>query len=334
MTLEALERRVSDRLWVQEVAPSRHVPGLEEDARRGLLRRPRELPPKYFYDDRGARLFERICATPEYYPTRTEEALLRAYARNIISSVAPDHVIELGSGSSRKTRHLLSACAALEHSCVYWPFDVSAGMLVESARELVEDYPWLKVHALVGDYHGGLSGLDLPGRGRRLFVFLGGTIGNFSEDEARLLLQDVRELMRPGDRLLLGADRIKPRPVLEAAYNDSQGITAAFNLNVLQVLNRRLQGDFEPSRFSHRAFYREDAAQIEMHLVADAPQDVHLDTLDETLNLAVGESIRTEISRKFSPEGLGDLMKLGGLRLDRHYEAPEGYYSLILAKPE
>src|SRR5699024_2178226 len=193
---------IPGRLWVREVSSSRHVPGPEEDVRQGLLQKPRVLPPKYFYDERGARLFEEVCTTPEYYPTRIEEALLRRHARDIIHRVRPRHVIELGSGSSRKTRHLLDACAALNLPCTYWPFDVSADMLLASARVLVADYPWLEVHALAGDYHGGLDDLNLPETGTRLFLFLGGTIGNFERGEAGVLFRDMHAHMRPGDCLL------------------------------------------------------------------------------------------------------------------------------------
>lgn len=329
----ASAEELPDRLWVHEVVSSRPVPGPAEDVRLGLMQPPRVLPPKYFYDDRGARLFEEVCATREYYPTRLEEGLLRRYARDIIDRVRPRHVIELGSGSSRKTRHLLNACSALDAPCTYWPFDVSTDMLVASARGLVFDYPWLDVHALVGDYHGGLEGLNLPEDGARLFLFLGGTIGNFEQEEAGLLFRDLRAHMRPGDCLLLGADRIKPRHILEAAYDDARGVTAAFNRNALRVLNHALEADFDPELFRHEAHFVERPGRIEMHLRAERAHRVIFRALDEKLEWQAGETMRTEISRKFSEAELHELFALGGLGMQHHYEAPRSFYSLVMAGP-
>lgn len=322
------------RLRVRHVAATREVPELADDVRRGLLEPPRWLPPKYFYDARGAELFEAICATPEYYPSRTEETLLQAHAAHIVATAGARHMVELGSGSARKTRHLLDAYDALGRPCVYWPFDVSAGMLVESSRALVRDYPWLRVHALVGDYLGGLRDLGLPRDGeRRLFVFLGGTIGNFEGHEANAFLRELRSLMGPGDRLLLGADRVKDRAVLTAAYNDSQGVTAAFNKNVLRVLNRELAGDFDPACFEHEAVYNDDSSRIEMYLEAQRNHTVTLQALDHSLALEAGERICTEVSRKFSDQALRQLLATGGLCMAHHYQAPDDYYSLVLAAP-
>ena len=322
------------RLQVRHVAPTREVPGLAEDVRRGLLEPPRWLPPKYFYDERGAELFESICATPEYYPSRTEEALLQAQAERIVAAADARHLVELGSGSARKTRHLLDAYGVLAHSCVYWPFDVSADMLVASSRSLVHEYPWLRVQALVGDYHAGLDNLGLPHDGApRLFAFLGGTIGNFEEREARAFLRELRSVMEPGDHLLLGADRVKDRAVLEAAYNDSQGVTAAFNKNVLRVLNRELAGNFDPERFEHKAVYNAESSRIEMYLQAQRGHTATLQALHRTVALEAGESICTEISRKFSEQALRRLLAVGGFSIREHYAAPGDYYSLVLAAP-
>lgn len=322
------------RLQVRRVAPTRQVPGLAEDVRRGLLAAPRWLPPKYFYDQRGAELFEAICATPEYYPSRTEEALLRAQAIHIVRAAGAAHVVELGSGSARKTRHLLDAYDALERTCVYWPFDVSANMLVESSRALVRDYAWLQVRALVGDYFAGLGKLGVPRDGApRLFAFLGGTIGNFEADQAGAFLRELRSIMGPDDRLLLGADRVKNWAVLSAAYNDAEGITAAFNKNVLHVLNRGLAANFDPACFEHEAVYNDALSRIEMYLHVRRSHRVTLGRLKHTLSLQAGESICTEISRKFSEPALQRLLAAGGLQLCHHYQAPDGYYSLVLAAP-
>lgn len=322
------------RLRVRHVAAPKATPDLADDVRRGLLEPPRWLPPKYFYDERGAELFEAICATPEYYPSRTEEALLLAHASHIVDAAGARHLVELGSGSARKTRHLLDAYDALGRPCVYWPFDVSAGMLVESSRALVRDYPWLRVHALVGDYLGGLRDVGLPRDGEgRLFAFLGGTIGNFEEWEASTFLREIRALMDPNDRLLLGADRVKDRAVLTAAYNDSQGVTAAFNKNVLEVLNRGLAGDFDPACFEHEAVYNAESSRIEMYLEVQQNHTVTLQALEHTLVLEAGERICTEVSRKFSTQALRHLLATGDLRMEHHYEAADNYYSLVLAAP-
>jgi len=322
-----------DRLLLQQVAPSRPIPGLEDDVRQGLLQGPpRSLPPKYFYDTRGSALFDRICDTPEYYPTRTEDALLARCAAAIIAEVRPRHIVELGSGTSRKTRRLFDACVSEECHSGYAPFDVCHDVLVEAGGLLVNDYEWLTVNALVGDYHAGFE--HLPHfAGRSLFVFLGGTIGNFYQDDAVAFLSELRAHMQPGDRLLLGADRVKDPAVLHAAYNDAGGVTAAFNLNVLRVLNRELDGDFDTDGFYHHACYHPGTQRIEMYLVSKRRQGVRLSRLNQRLEFADGEEMLTEISRKFTREGLLDLLAAGGFRMETHFEAPEGYFSLVLAKP-
>ncbi|MES1943324.1 hypothetical protein PC39_04357 [Salinisphaera sp. PC39] len=324
---------IEERLTCTPVAPERPLPTLADDVRRGLLAPPRWLPPKYFYDDAGSRLFDALCDTPEYYPTRTEDALLRAHAGDIVGRVAPAHLLELGSGTARKTRHLLDACEGRGVRPVYWPLDVCAEMLDDSGRELVSEYPWLRVNALVGDYNGGLGRLPLPAEGRRLVAFLGGTIGNFAPDEAVAALCEIGTLLRPGDRLLLGADRVKDPAVLEAAYDDAQGLTAAFNRNVLNVLNRELDADFPVADYRHRARFDRDLARIEMRLCATRDHTVRLGRLDAEIAIAAGEEILTEISRKFTPESLAAMLAEAGLTIDEHYEAPGGAYSLVLAAP-
>jgi L-histidine N-alpha-methyltransferase len=305
---------------------------LADDVRDGLTRPLKELPPKYFYDERGSRLFDAICDTPEYYVTRTEEALLRACASEVIAEVRPAHIIEFGSGTSRKTRHLFDQCAAAGQAAAYWPFDVCEQMLLHSGRHLLRQYDWLQINALVGDYLAGLQYLPRPG-GTCLYLFLGGTIGNFTAAEALRFLREVRAGMGPGDRLLLGADRIKDPAVLHAAYNDRDGITAEFNLNLLQVLNRELRAGFDPDGFEHRADYNCAAQQIEMYLIAGRDQRVPLERLGCQLTLRAGERILTEISRKFSRHGLRALLADAGFGVERHFEPENGYFSLMLAAP-
>lgn len=319
------------RLTSSAVAPARPLTGLVEDASAGLLERPRQLPPKYFYDDRGSQLFEAICRTPEYYPSRTEAGLLADHATTIIERTRPAHMLELGSGSSRKTRYLLDACDRLGRHCCYWPFDVSAQMMLDAGAALVADYHWLRVHALIGDYTGGLVRLPLPDDGSRLIVFLGGTLGNFEPQAASAMLREIAALMGPQDALLLGLDRVKSRQRLEAAYDDAEGITAAFNRNLLAVLNRELGADFPVDAYRHHAVFDADKARIEMRLAAEYGHRVQLPVLDTSIEMAAGEEILTEISRKFTPESIECLLADAGLRLDIHFEADDGDYSLLLA---
>lgn len=327
----ATETLAPQRLRCTRVEPVRHIPSLLEDVENGLLTPPRVLPPKYFYDDHGSRLFERLCETPEYYPSRTEEALLAAEAEAIMHTAKPDYFVELGSGSSRKTRHLLDAWPSRSNNRVYWPFDVAEGFLKETGADLVNAYPWLDVHALAGDYHGGLSTLPLPDEGRRLIAFLGGTMGNFEPAEATTMLTDIAHLLRPGDHLLLGVDRVKDPAILEAAYDDAAGETAAFNRNLLNVLNRELDANFQPDNFRHKALFNEQASRVEMHLEAEADNHVRLGMLNQHLEMNAGETIRTEISRKFTRDSLQTLLVSAGLNEVAHYEADQGWYSLVLA---
>ncbi|MDH3559631.1 MAG: L-histidine N(alpha)-methyltransferase [Gammaproteobacteria bacterium] len=332
MTGRARQYPPRDGIDCLRVTPSRPVPGLLQDARSGLLESPRSMPPKYFYDERGAHLFDAICDTQEYYPTRTEEALLQQHAREIISLVKPDHIIEFGSGTSRKTRHLLDACAGTGRRLTYWPFDVCEPVLRETGHTLMQDYDWLNVSPLLGDYHAGLDELPVP-QGSCLYLFLGGTIGNFDSPEAHRFLVDICNRMRAGDYFVMGADRVKAHAVLHAAYNDAEGITDEFNLNLLEVLNRGLDADFDPDRFSHRAVYNDAREQIEMYLVARERHQVRIGALDCDIRLQDGESILTEISRKFSVESLQEMLTEAGYTLDRHYQPDNRYYSLLLARP-
>lgn len=320
------------RLSCRTVPPARTMPGLAEDVIHGLLTPPRSLPPKYFYDERGSQLFDAICDTPEYYVTRTEDALLLDCAAEIIAEVEPVHIIEFGSGTSRKTRHLFDQCAAAGNEAVYWPFDVCEEMLLHSGRHLLHHYDWLQVNALVGDYLAGLQHLPRPG-GNCLYLFLGGTIGNFTPGEALRFLRDVRSGMNPGDRLMLGADRVKAPEVLHAAYNDRAGVTAEFNLNLLQVLNRELDANFDSDDFVHEARYNEMAGRIEMYLISRREQRISLARLGRELNLEAGEGILTEISRKFTVASLAELLAAAGFVMERHFEPDSGYFSLVLAAP-
>lgn len=334
ITNQVLSRRQAgaNTYSCRPVVPSVRVPTLREDARAGLLSEPRSLPPKYFYDEAGSALFDRICDTEEYYPTRTESALLQRYSAQIIEKARPEFIIELGSGTSRKTRFLFDACETLGAQPEYWPMDVCEPLLIETAQSLTADYSWLTVNALVGDYHGGFEYFP-DAAADSLYVFLGGTIGNFGRDQAVALLTELRGLMTGNDKLLLGFDRVKEVGALEAAYNDAEGVTAAFNLNLLNVLNEGLGADFDVEAFEHRAIYNPAAARIEMYLVAKSRQRVELRALGERLLVEKGERILTEISRKFTPTAIDSLLRNSGFRLDTHFEARQPAYSLVLAEP-
>jgi L-histidine N-alpha-methyltransferase len=298
---------------------------LAAEVREGLTRPLRELPPKLFYDEAGSELFDRITELPEYYPTRCEREILERRARDVVRGV--DELVELGSGSATKTRVLLATGAIRR----YVPVDVSPTVVERCAEELCAAYDGLEVRGLIGDFHRDLE--HLPGGDRRLVAFLGGTIGNLHPDERAGFLAMLRGLMGPGDRLLLGTDLVKDVGVLEAAYNDSAGLTAEFNRNSLRVLNRELDGDFEPELFEHVAFFDERESWIEMRLRAIEEQSVRIEGADLDIELAAGEDIRTEISAKFTPRGVAGELAEAGLRLDELWTDGGGRFALSLSSP-
>jgi L-histidine Nalpha-methyltransferase len=282
------------------------------DVVRGLSQQPKTLSPRYFYDDHGSQLFEQICDLPEYYLTRTETAILQEYAPAIVQLTGPCEVVELGSGSSTKTRILLDAYQAAELPLRYRPIDISAGILESSARSLLLDYPTLHVHALAGTYELALQQLGPATLPKRMICFIGSTLGNLNPAECQDFLTQIQAALQPGEYFLLGVDLQKSIAQLEAAYNDSQGVTAAFNLNMLQHLNRRFAGNFDLSQFVHRAIYNSTAHQIEMYLSSLTAQKVQLKTLGLTVEFAAGEQILSEISRKFDLTTLqAELSQLG-----------------------
>jgi L-histidine Nalpha-methyltransferase len=316
------------RLHVELCPPPEHA--LADDVRAGLGRAQKSLPPKYLYDQRGAELFDAICDTPEYYPTRTEQALLERIALELIERVEPTDLVELGSGSARKTRVLLDALGKLGARGRYVPFDVSEEMLRGSALRVLREYPWLQVHAVVGDYDRDLG--RLPAGERRLFLFLGGTIGNFEIGPDAQLLSRIAGQMHDSDRLLLGTDLIKDPATLNAAYNDTGGITAAFNKNLLAVVNRELGGHFELADFTHRAFYDPERERIEMHLVANRRHHLSIDALRMRVHFERRETILTEISRKFSRASVEALLHRSGLALSEWFVPLDQAFALSLAR--
>lgn len=301
-----------------------------EDVRRGLSAPQKHLYPKYFYDAHGSQLFEQITELPEYYPTRTELAILCAEREDILRRAAPFEVVELGSGASTKVRTLLDARPDPATPSRYVAFDVSESIVREAGEELVRSYPGLAVHGVIGDFERHLGTIPPP-EGRRLVLFLGGTIGNLEREERRVFLCKVRELLSPGDFLLLGMDLVKDIAVLEAAYNDSAGVSADFSRNVLSVINYALHADFDLSLWRHRAHWNADAARIEMHLYARRAHSVHLADLDMTVHFAEGESIWTESSHKFTRESASAMLEAAGMDLDTWYTDERGYFGLVLA---
>lgn len=314
----------------QHRAPHVHRDRLGQDVRAGLSARPKRLPPKYFYDDRGSQLFDAICDLPEYYLTRTEHALLRRVAAPIIEAVRPSHLIELGSGASRKTRLLLDALQREQPRPVYVPIDVSGGMLRQSAIALRAAYPRLRVHGLVADFEDGVPAL--PAGRCRLVAYLGSSIGNFEPPHDRRLLAAIAARLQRGDALLLGVDLVKARATLEAAYDDAAGVTAEFNRNMLRVVNRELGADFRPERFEHVAFFNAAASQVEMHLRAREAQTVTIAALDLVVEFAAGETIHTESSRKFTRAMVQALFDASGFHLERWDESPDAAFALALGR--
>lgn len=302
---------------------------LIDDVRLGLTKQPKELPPRWFYDDRGSELFELITELPEYYQTRTEAAILRERSQEIIEHTCPESIVELGSGASTKTRVLLKAARDAGTLEYFVPFDVSDGIVQRAAREILHEIPGLSVHAVIGDFAEHLD--RIPRFGKQLFIFLGSTIGNFMPEERQRFLSDVRERLRPGDGFLLGIDLVKDRAELVAAYDDARGVTAQFNMNVLSVINRELEADFDLGKFAHLARYDDGAEWIEMHLRSLETQTVHISGADMNVEFQAGELIRTEISAKFTRQRATESLAAAGMQLERWYTDERERFGLALA---
>ena len=302
---------------------------LRADVTRGLSATPKQLPPKWFYDARGSELFEEITRLPEYYPTRRERAILAASAGEIAELSRADTLVELGSGSSEKTRLLLDALRAHGSLTRYVPVNVSDSALLEASESIVAAYPGLDVHGVIADFEAHLD--RLPDDGRRLIAFLGSTIGNLDPPTRAHFLGEIAAGMDAGDALLLGTDLVKPVDRLVAAYDDAQGVTAAFNRNVLSVINRELGGDFDLDAFEHRAVWDQDQEWIEMRLRSTRDQVVTVSALDLEVSFANGEEMRTEISTKFRKERLEAELAAAGLRTARWWTDDDGDFGLSLA---
>jgi dimethylhistidine N-methyltransferase len=328
-------QRLAQRLDISQALLSERS-SLADDVRDGLGRELKQLPPKHLYDARGCDLFEEICTLPEYYPTRTERAILTAEAARIVAATGASELVELGAGSATKTRVLLDAMAQAMSLARYIPFDIAEAAVRPTAEAIFAEYPQLDaVHGVVGDFFADLDLIPEPASDApRLVALLGSTIGNFVGAERRELLREIRRLLRPQDHLLLGADLVKDPAVLEAAYNDSQGVTAAFDLNMLRVINRELDGDIPLANFSHRAHFDTEHEWIEMRLRAQSACHVRLDAIGLEVDFAAGEELLTEISAKFTPVRLAEDLGAAGLEIASVFTDPDDLFALALARPQ
>jgi len=302
---------------------------LRNDVRDGLTATPKSLPPKWFYDATGSDLFDQITRLPEYYPPRSEAAILTARADEIAAAGGADALVELGSGTSEKTRMLLDALQRAGTLRRFVPFDVDATVLAQAGEALQQQYPGVEINAVCGDFERHLD--EIPGGGTRLVAFLGSTIGNLTPGPRAAFLAAVAETLRPGEMLLLGTDLVKAIPRLLQAYDDSAGVTAAFNRNVLAVINRELHADFDLDAFAHVARWNPDAQRIEMWLRARGPQRVRIADLDLVVDFADGEQLLTEVSCKFTPDGIAAELAAAGLTRTHWWTDPAGDFGLSLA---
>jgi L-histidine Nalpha-methyltransferase len=304
---------------------------IARDVREGLGRELKELPPKYFYDPRGSELFDRITQLPEYYPTRAERAILNRHSPRIVKSTGAEELVELGSGTASKTRALLYAMVGAGTLRRYVPFDFDPTVVERCANELTELYPGLAVHGVVADFERHLA--HVPPGSRRLVALLGGTLGNLYGDARPRFLAEVRDLLGPEDHFLVGVGLVTGRAALEAAYNDSAGVTAEFNRNVLRVVNAELDADFDPGGFEHVAFFDEQRSWIEMRLRSVRRQRVTIRGAELTVELAEGEEIRTEISAKFTRQSLESELERAGMRPVSFFADRARRFGLALAAP-
>jgi L-histidine N-alpha-methyltransferase len=306
---------------------------MRRDVRAGLSTEPKELAPKYFYDERGSQLFEQITELPEYYPTRAERSILAERSGEIVATAGrPQTLVELGSGSAAKTRHLLSAMRDAGCLQTYVPVDISEEITHETAEALVGEYPGLVVRGLVCDFEHDLERIP-DSEGGRLIAFLGGTIGNLYPAARRDFLTRLAGLMGPDDRLLLGTDLVKAHDRLEAAYDDASGVTAEFNKNVLRVLNRELGADFDLDAFEHVAIYDVEEARMDIRLRSLEEQTIRVEGLEMDVTFASGEEMRTEISAKFTYERLTQVYEEAGLAISGWFTDADCDYALSLARP-
>jgi L-histidine Nalpha-methyltransferase len=318
--------------WTATTTPN--VPG--QDLYASLSGTPRTVPAKYFYDARGSALFEQICDLPEYYLTRTETAIFQAHADDLAALTGPCQIIELGSGSSTKTRILLDAYQRLQRPLHYCPIDISPSILEHSAHALLQDYPHLSVHGLISTYDTALDKLaeipQLDAQANRMICFIGSSLGNFAPSACDVFLDRIAQALPQGSWFLLGIDLHKSASILEAAYDDAQGVTAAFNLNLLDHLNHRFGANFDRQQFKHKAIYNTQAQQIEMHLYSLIDQTIDIPTIGLNFTIAQGETILSEISRKFDLTAMQQLLNQKNLPVKQIWTDPQQWFSVLLCK--
>ncbi|GAB1539179.1 L-histidine N(alpha)-methyltransferase [Scytonema sp. NUACC21] len=312
--------------------PSQNIKNHGKDVIQGLNKYPKILPSKYFYDNRGSEIFEKICELPEYYPTRTEASILQQCADEISQITGACELVELGSGSSTKTLFLLDAYQKKSNYCRYIPVDVSGGMLKSTVLKLQKKYPIFSIEGLIGTYEQALVKLESTFARSRMIFFLGSSLGNFPPQECEIFLKQVASTLQAGDYFLLGIDLQKSKEILEPAYNDNQGVTAAFNLNMLSHLNWRFQGNFDINLFTHKAIYNQADSQIEMYLQCQENHWITLEILDLKVSFQAGESILTEISRKFNLVDMQKQLEEKGLKIVKTWTDPQQWFGLILCQ--
>ncbi len=324
----------SQRLTIQDLSHPAVTASASEgsDVIAGLTQEQKTIPCHYLYDDRGSEIFEQICDLPEYYPTRTEAQILRENGSAIAQMTGNCELIELGSGSSTKTRLLFDAYQALGHPLHYIPIDVSAGMLEASVKELLRDYSNLTIHGLVGTYEQALKHLPPASLSKRMVFFLGSSLGNFPPKQCQKIFREVKNALKIGDYFLLGLDLQKSKAILEPAYDDNQGVTAEFNYNLLDHLNRRFRGNFNRQYFQHWTFYNSELGQIETYLRSTRPQTVQLKALNLTVEFGEGETIHTEISRKFNLQQMQQELAKEGLNVLQTWTDSQDWFALVLCQ--
>ena len=330
MTLSGIEERFSLITIDKEI----FINNFSEDVKTGLTSKSKYLPFVYFYDHVGSQLFEKICKLPEYYLTRTETDILETNADDIASQFPEETVlVELGSGSSTKTRILIEAFLERQNLAHYTPIDVSHQMLEESSCSLLKEYPELEINAIAARYNEGIDHLNIRKDQQNLITWLGSSIGNFDRSEVTTLLRHIQEIMHPNDRFLVGIDLKKDKTIIEKAYNDAQGITAKFNLNLLTHINRELGGNFDLDNFDHQAMYNEEIGRIEMYLISNLDQKVFISGLDLEVYFEANETIHTENSFKYSLDEIDTLAEEAGLYVEQKWFDNERLFSLNLFAP-
>lgn len=306
-----------------------------EDVAAGLGASPKHLPCVYFYDYRGSLIFEEICRLPEYYLTDAEAQILKTFSEEIISYPPQNSLlVELGSGSCMKTRYIIEELLNQYDKVTYSPIDISQKMLKESAMSLLEIYDDLQIISVAAEYREGLRRLNMRSGQPKLILWLGSSIGNFEMAEAVGFLKSIVKFLAPRDFFLIGFDLNKDRSILDRAYNDSRGVTARFNLNLLSRINRELGGEFELDLFSHEAVYNEEGSRVEMYLVSACEQEVYISALDRCYHFAKDERIHTENSHKFSLETIETLARRAGMSIVRQWRDDREYFCLTLFSPD